>query len=297
MSLDQLLTLVELMTLNALLAYSAYIVLSGGTFSLGFVAFVGVGLYTGALLYVHTGLGMLVAVPVAVAIALVVALLVSKPLARLSGIYLAIATVSLVAVTQVVLVNWRSFTNGTAGIYSIPLRTELPTLLACLALLVVVLRRIDRSSLGRAIRMTRLDPLIAGAMGLDVPRLRLQLLLASSALAAAAGVLRVYYFGFTTPQEVGFTLLVQLLAMVLLGGVEHWSGPLIGAAVFTFLPELLSPLGPWREVANGIALLIVVIGLPNGISGTVVKAFRSRRAAARKDEVATLQAGAGAKAS
>lgn len=273
-------TQLALLMMNALLAYSVYLVLSGGTFSLGYVAFIGLGMYTAALFATALSLGFWASLAAAAGIAAVAAYLLNKPLERLSGIYLAIATVSLVAVFRVVLINWRSLTKGALGIHGVPLVVDWPHLLLATAIVIAALLVVERSNVGRAIRMTRMDPMVASSMGVDVPRLQLGLFVFSSVLASVGGVMRAHYLGFAVPDEVGFGLLVRLLAMVLLGGVVHWSGPLVGAAFFTWLPELLKPLGAGREIANGLLLLVVIILLPNGIVGAI-QDFRRRAGSAR----------------
>jgi branched-chain amino acid transport system permease protein len=262
-------TLIELWLLNCLLAYSAYVVLNGGSFSFAYVAFIAIGAYTAAIVIVKEGGSTVTAVLIAPVLCAVIALLLARPLERLSGVYLAIVSISFVGLIQVLLINLESLTGGALGMAGIPLIVEMWWLGIAVVVVALVVRQIERSNLGRAIRMTRVDPLVAGAMGVNVRRVRLWLFTGSAALAGVAGVIRAHYFGFVTPSEYGFNLVVLLLAMVIIGGVGSWVGPLIGAFIFTMLPEWLRSFGDWRDVVTGVLLLLIIIVSREGVAGTI----------------------------
>lgn len=270
-------TLVELWLLNSLLAYSAYIVLNGGAFSFAYVAFIAVGAYSAGIVTAKHGGSIWEAMLVGIVISGVAALLIARPLERLSGVYLAITSVSLVGLVQVLLVNLQGLTGGPLGIAGVPLILQLWHLVLAVVIVAVVLRQVERSNLGRAIRMTRLDPLVAGAMGVNTRRVRLWLSVASAMLAAAAGVLRAHYLGFVTPGDYGFSLVISLLAMVIIGGVGTWSGPLLGAAIFTVLPEWLRSFGGWRDAITGALLLIIVIVSREGLASAIKLEWHKQR--------------------
>ena len=225
MSIEINSTLIELWLLNSILAYSAYIVLTGGAFSFAYVAFIAVGAYTAANLTVKHGHSILWGLVAAPVISAVVALVLAKPLERLSGVYLAIASISVVGIVQVLLVNWTKLTGGPLGIAGIPLVLEPWHLALVVIAIALTVRQLERSNLGRAIRMTRLDPIVAGTMGVDVRRVRLWLFVGSAVLGSWAGVLRAHYFGFVTPDDYGFNLVILLLAMVIIGGVGQLDRP------------------------------------------------------------------------
>jgi len=262
-------TLIELWLLNCLLAYSAYVVLNGGAFSFAYVAFIAIGAYTVAIVTVKEGGSTLEAIVIAPIICGLIALVLARPLERLSGVYLAIVSISFVGLVQVLLVNLEDLTGGALGIAGVPLIVEMWWLALAVVVVALVLRQIERSNLGRAIRMTRVDPLVAGAMGVNVRRVRLWLFVASAALGGVAGVIRANYFGFVTPSDYGFNLVVLLLAMVIIGGVGSWVGPLIGAFIFTMLPEWLRSFGDWRDVVTGALLLLIIIVSREGVAGTI----------------------------
>lgn len=276
LGIDQ--SIVELWLLNSLLAYSAYIVLTSGAFSFAYVAFIAVGAYTAGILATKHGGTLVEALIIAPIISGLVALVIARPLERLSGVYLAIVSVSLVGLVQVLLVNLDKLTNGPLGIAGIPLIIHTWELVLGVVLVALIMRQVERSNLGRAIRMTRLDPLVAGAMGVNVRRVRLWLFVASAVVAAIAGVLRGYYLGFIVPTDYGFDLVILLLAMVIIGGVGSWVGPLIGAAIFTLLPQWLQSFGDWRDVITGVLLLIIIIVSREGLASAIALQWHRQRA-------------------
>ena len=260
-------TLDELWLLGCLLAYSAYIVLNGGSFTLAYVAFVATGAYVAAIGATRHGLTLWTGLLIAPVLAAALALLIARPLERLSGIYLSIASVGVVGLSQVLLINLDEQTGGALGIPAIPLTVGLWHLAAAVAIVALLVRQVERSDLGRGIRMMRIDPLLAGALGVNVRRLRVWLFVGSAIVGAEAGVLRAHYFGFVTPSDYGFHLVVTLLATVIIGGVGSWIGPLLGAAIFTLLPEWLRSFGDWRDAVTGGLLLLIIIVSREGLMG------------------------------
>ena len=119
----------------------------------------------------------------------------------------------------------------------------------------------------------------------------LALIVVSATVAAIAGAMQAYWLGFVSPSQYSFHQLVIILAMVIVGGVDHWSGPLLGAFVFTVLPEVLRPFGLWSEVASGVVLLVIVIAAPRGIAGSIRSwsVHHRGRAAAQLDVDAEVQ--------
>jgi branched-chain amino acid transport system permease protein len=284
-------TLVELWLLNCLLAYSAYIVLTGGSFTLAYVAFIAIGAYTAGIGVTEHGFSLAEGLLVAPVCAGALALLIGRPLERLSGIYLSIASVGVVGLVQVLLLNLDGTTGGALGIPGINPPVSIALLVVAVVLVAIALRQVQHSNVGRAIRMTRIDPLVAGAMGVNVKRLRLWLFFGSAIIGCEAGVLRAHYFGFVTPEDYGFDMVVQLLAMVIIGGMGSWVGPLVGAAIFTLLPEWLRSFGDWRDVVTGVLLLAIIIVSREGVVGALrVQAHRQRQRLARRNRAVAAAA-------
>jgi branched-chain amino acid transport system permease protein len=271
-------TTIELFLLNCLMAYSAYVVLTGGAFSFAYVAFIGTGAYIAGVGTVHHGFTFVESLVIAPVVCAIAAAIIAQPLERLSGVYLAIASVSLVGLFQVLLINLEGVTGGALGVVAIPLWTTDVILFVAVVIVAAAMWLIARSRLGSEIRAMRVDPIVAQSMGVNVPRLKLSLFVGSAFLAAIAGVLRAYYFGYVVPGDYGFNLVILLLAMVIIGGVGSWPGPLIGAAIFTLLPEWLEPLGEWRNLVTGALLLLIVIVSREGVLGALHQWFYRLRA-------------------
>lgn len=260
-------TLLALLCLNALLAYSGFIPISGGSFSLSFVAFVGFGAYVAGILSVDHGIGLAPAIIVAPISGALIALAFAKPLERLSGMYLALVSVAIISIFKVLAINLTSLTGGALGKLGIAPAIGLRVLIPAVAIVAGAMALVQHSALGRAMRMARSDPLAAGSMGINVVRLRMWLFVASAGLASGGGVLRAYYYGSVIPVDYSFDLLVVLLAIVILGGIGRWAGPIVGALVWTLLPEWLRPMERWRDVGIGLVLLVVILALPQGVVG------------------------------
>ena len=261
------LTLFELFLMNALMAYSAYLGMVSGAFSIAYVAFIGTGAYIAAILSTDHGFALIPNLVVAPVVCAAAALALVRPLERLSGIYLAIASVGIVALFQILLFNFDELTGGAEGVTNVPLSIEPWILVVAVVLVALVLRQVQRSDIGRAIRMARLDPIVAVSLGVNIRRLALWCFVASAFVGGIAGTLRAHYFGFVSPEVYGFELVVLLLAMVVVGGVGSWVGPLIGAAIFTLLPEWLAEFGAWRDVIVGALLLLIIIVTREGLTG------------------------------
>ena len=268
-------TVVELWLLNCILAYSAYAVLNGGTFSLATVAFVALGGYTAGIMAIHSGGPLVLQIVVAGVIAAVAGFAIARPLERVSGVYLALTSLSLVGLVQVLLTNF-NFTGGAVGLVSIPLDIHMWMLIVAVVVIALGARQVERSRVGRAIRMVRLDPVVAGSVGVNVRRVRVWLFVVSAVIGAVGGVLQAHYFGFVLPDNYGFDLVINLLAMVIVGGLGSWQGPLVGAAIFTIVPQWLLSFGDWSNAVLGLILLVVVIVTREGIVGTIRLEWHNR---------------------
>lgn len=281
-------TIVQLWLLNCAMSYSAFLGMASGAFSIAYVAFIGLGAYTAAILSTEHGFSMAENLAVAPVLCAIVALILVRPLERLSGVYLAVASVGIVALFQVLLFNLSGLTKGAAGIPNIPLSAGTWVLALAVAILALLIRQLERSDLGRAIRMTRLDPIVAASLGVNVRRARLLLFVASAFVGGIAGVLRAHYFGYVSPEAYSFDLVVLLLAMVVMGGIGSWIGPIVGAAIFTLLPQWLQSFGVWRDLVTGALLLAIVVLTREGLVGATRYAwYRLRRRMAYQAAYAT----------
>lgn len=249
---------------NGILALSVYVVLAVGQLSLGQAAFMGVGAYTGALLSVKFGVPFGVAMLASAVVPALLALVVGGPTLRLTGVYLAIATIGLGEITRIVFLNW-DYAGGALGLSSIPERGGVVAIYGTLAVLLVGLTLVARSRVGRAMEAMREDEAAAGVMGVNLPRYRLVALVVSSAMAGVAGCLSAHVSSFIGPNEYGFEAAVTILSYALLGGIGSPLAPVLGSTILTLLPEVLRPLADFRLMVNGLIIVLAVLFMPRGI--------------------------------
>ena len=251
--------------INALLALSIWLTLSCGMLSIGNAAFMGMGAYTAALLTMNLGWPFPISLLAGMIVPALLAFIIGKPTLRLSGIYLAMATLGFGEVVRIVLLNWESLTGGALGLNGIPQLTQWWHVLIALTLTLAILWRMRRSKVGRAFEAIKEDETAAGLMGIDVAGTRMLAFVLGAAIAGLAGGLDAHLTFFIGPQEFGFDRGVDILTMAILGGIGGLPGPVLGAAILTLLPELLRSLRDFRLVVNGLILVVIVLFLPKGI--------------------------------
>ena len=266
--------LVHALGVNGLLALSMYVVLAVGQLSLGQAAFMGLGAYSSALMTLKLGLPFALVLPLSVVVPVLFALAIGVPTLRLSGVYLAIATIGLGEVLRSVYLNV-DLVGGALGLSGIPERAASWMIYAALGAAVLILWLIARSGVGRAMEAMREDETAAQVMGVPVRRYKMGALLASAVLAGLAGCFGAHVSSFIGPNEYGFEPAVTILSFVLLGGIGTPLAPVLGAWVLTLLPELLRGFSDVRLVVNGVIIVLAVLFLPNGLL-----ALRMRRRAA-----------------
>ena len=257
-------TLIYTLGINGLLALSMYVVLAVGQLSLGQAAFMGLGAYTSALITLKLGLPFPVALAGALIVPALAALIIGAPTLRLSGVYLALATIGLGEMQRIFFVN-SDFTGGALGLSGIPTRGGFLTIYGSLALALAGFTCLARSKAGRAMEAMREDELAAGALGVNLPAWKLGALVASAMLAGLAGALNAHVTSFISPNDYGFDTAVSILSFALLGGIGSPFGPVLGAAILTLLPEVLRPLADYRLVVNGLIIVLAVIFMPRGL--------------------------------
>ncbi len=251
---------------------------TAGQVSLGQAGFFAIGAYASALLTTDRGWNFWPAFAVAGLVAAVAGAVVVAPAVRLSGHYVAIATLGIGAMVVAVILNWEGLTHGPLGIFGIPAPTlfgrEIVTprdyyvlsgavLLACGALV----GRLQGSHLGWAWRGIREDEVAARGVGVD-PAAHKALAFALGALVSGlAGSLLAHQFTFISPDVFGFQVSLLALTIVVLGGMSNILGGVLAAAVLVGLPELFRPLQEVRILAYGLALLFLVRFRPQGLLG------------------------------
>ncbi|WP_158744613.1 branched-chain amino acid ABC transporter permease [Acidisphaera sp. L21] len=266
--------LVHALGVNGLLALSMYVVLAVGQLSLGQAAFMGLGAYSSVLMTQQLGLPFWAVLPLSVLAPVVFALVIGLPTLRLSGVYLAIATIGLGEVLRAVYLNVDLF-GGALGLSGIPERADNTMIYGLLLAAILALWLVGRSGIGRAMEAMREDETAAAVMGVNLLRYKMGALVASAALAGLAGCLNAHVSSFIGPGEYGFEPAVTILSYALLGGIGTPIASVVGAFILTLLPELLRELSDLRLVLNGVIIVVAVLFLPGG-----VLPFRLRRRAA-----------------
>jgi len=251
--------------INALLALSIWLTLSCGLLAMANAAFMGIGAYTASLLTMNAGASFPVALLGGIAAPVAAALIIGAPTLRLSGVYLAMATLGFGEVVRVMILNADTWTGGALGLNGIPQLTQWWHVVAALVLVLLLLWRLRRSRIGRAFEAIKEDQIAASLMGIGVMAHKMLAFALGAGIAGLAGALSAHLTFFIGPSEFGFDRGVDILTMAILGGTGGLSGPVLGAAIITLLPELLRSFKDFRLMLNGAILVLIVLFLPKGI--------------------------------
>ena len=266
------------LSLNLLIGYA-------GLFSVGHGAFYGIGAYAAAILSTRYGLPFWVEVFAASAIAGAVGYVIGRPILRLRGDHLALATFGLAVIALSVFNNWTDLTRGPLGIRGIPkvslfsltldsLWSYALLVTVCVAVTLLFLWRITHSPFGKVLEAIREDDVAALAVGKNITRFKVVAFVTSSSFAGLAGVLYDHYATYIDPSTfvTGESFLV--FSMVVFGGMGSNLGSMVGAAVLVSLPELLRFVGlpgniaaQMRDVIYGALIVIVINWRPQGLLG------------------------------
>jgi branched-chain amino acid transport system permease protein len=264
--------LVFFLGINGILGLSIYASLAGGQLSLAQASFMGIGAYTATLLTLKQGLPFPLAIAAGALVPALIAVPLGLPVLRLSGVFLAIATIGFGEVVRVVILNLE-VTGGALGLPGIPPQTRLWHIVLVLGVSLFVFWRLRSSREGYALEAMREDEAAARALGIDVTRYKLWTFVAGAVLAGLAGGLAAHATFFIGPNEYGFERAVSILVYAIVGGTTSFWGPIGGSLLLTLLPEVLRGLGVTagavRLFVNGLVLLLVILFAPNGLTGLV----------------------------
>jgi branched-chain amino acid transport system permease protein len=275
------------LTIDILIAalFTASLVLiagTGGMISFGHAAYFGIGAYATALATLH-GYPFVAALALAPLSAAVAALAFGVLCMRLSGIYLAMLTLAFAQIAWSIVLQWDAVTGGSNGItgtwppdWLATRRAYYAFVLAIAAAALGALGVVAFTPFGYALRGSRDSPWRAAASGIDVRARRIKALVIAGAFAGLAGSLFAFSKGGTTPDALSIPRSVDALVMMLLGGQNALFGPLLGAAVFTWLQDALARWTEYWRACVGIGILLIVILFPNGIGGALARWPRPR---------------------
>jgi branched-chain amino acid transport system permease protein len=261
--------------LNLLIGYA-------GQISLGHAGFFALGAYGSAILAARYGWPSALSLPVSVAAVAGLAWIVGRPVLRLKGHALAMATLGLGIIVSVVLATEDRITGGPDGMAVPPLwftgeKIWYWIVAAVLLATVWLAQNLIDSPRGRALRALHGAEIAAGAVGIDAARHKLAAFVLSAALAALAGALTAHYSGFITPSKASFLHSIELVTMVVFGGMASTFGAVVGAAVLTTLPQLLTVFKEYEMVMLGALMMLTMIFMPRGLVPTLERAFDAAR--------------------
>lgn len=251
-----------------------------GIVNLAQATFYGIGAYASAYCTVMMGLPSLVGFVVGAVIAMVLAYVIGRPILRLTGYFLALATLALGAVASALFFEWDWLTGGTLGIGGIP-KLELfgfaldrPSryyflvwivAFACMA----TARNLVDSRTGLMLRAMRDSSTAAAALSIDLQSLRTRIFVVCALFGAIAGSLFAHHVSFVSTQSFTVDRSINFLLIPVIGGATSIPGIVAGALFITFLPEFLSKLGDIHQILFGLALVGIVVLLPDGLMGAL----------------------------
>lgn len=261
-----------------------------GQLSLGHAAFMSIGAFTSALFTIKLGMPFSVNLILTGLVTAAVAALIGLPILRLTGDYLAICTLGFAEIVKVVFLNL-DITNRALGLSVPAANTTIPmpvVVLLVVILSIICVTFIHNSRFGRALMAVRGDEIAAEAMGINVTLYKVQSFAIGAFLAGVGGGLYAHFMGYINPSDFGFLKSVDILSMIVLGGLGSITGSVIGAGILSAAPEFLRFMANYRMLVYGGLLVCVMIFRPNGLMGSISFTGLVLRALGRKPHLKTI---------
>jgi branched-chain amino acid transport system permease protein len=272
------------MAINAIIVIGLNLLIGfAGQISLGHAGFLGIGAYASAVLPTHFGWHPLLALLTGAVASALLAALVARPIFKLKGHYLAMATLGLGIIINIALRNEAQWTGGPDGmavpamaLFGIEISNDPQWDWGVAALLLVTvwasLNLID-SPFGRALRALHGSEVASQVVGVDVARYKGAIFVMSAFSASVMGSISAHYIGFISPAYADFFHSIELVTMVVIGGMASVYGSVVGAVLLTALPQALATFEGWETVAFGAILMLCMIFLPRGLVPTLAARF------------------------
>ncbi len=261
--------------INVILASSLNLV-NGftGQFSLGHAGFMAIGAYSASVITSELGASagitgsfiFLLALLSGGLIASFFGLLVGIPSLRLKGDYLAIVTLGFGEIIRVIIQNI-DYLGGARGFTGIAKKTDFFWVFTVVAILMYVLSNLIRSTYGKGFLAVRDDEVAAEAMGINTTRYKVVAFVTGAFFAGIAGGLYAHFVTYVNPSQFSFVKSIEIVVMVIIGGMGHNVGVFISAVLLTVLPEALRPIAEYRMVIYSLALVVIMIARPQGLFG------------------------------
>lgn len=266
--------------LNLLIGYA-------GRISLGHAGFFGIGAYSSAILTMHYRWPALAALAAGAGLAGLFAFVIARPVLRLRGHYLAMATLGVGIIVSIVLSHQTDLTGGPDGmpvgklqVFGFTPRGDLAWYAivgGALWLSVWFALNVIDSPMGRALRSLHSSEVAAQMSAIDTTRYKVLVFVVSAVFASIAGSLFAHYEGFVTPRVADFLSSIGYVVMVVLGGMASTFGAVLGAAILTALPQLLAGLQDYETMIFGLILIVTMIFMPRGLLPSILALARRAR--------------------
>jgi branched-chain amino acid transport system permease protein len=270
--------IIQMIAVNAILALGLNLVFGHtGQISIGQAGFYALGAYVSAILEVKLAVPFIIAWPSAVVFTCLVAYAIGKPILKLHGHYLAMATIAFGMIIESLATNWLPVTSGHDGIY-IPVRQILGNLVVdnlfiiivvATALLFIICENIEASRIGRAIRSVRENEMGAAAIGIEHSKYKVMMFVVAGAFSSVAGIFYAHMNTVITPEVFNMHTSIQILMMVVLGGIGSNLGVVFAAVIITVLPELLYGFAEYNILVYGVLVCLVLVFAPRGLFGFI----------------------------
>ena len=256
-------SLLVILSINVIMAYAAALPLVAGQLNLGAAGFMAVGAYVAAYGSNELGLPIPVAILIGSLVSGVIALVIGVPVLRTSGIYLALATFALGQILVAVFLNLEIV--GAAQGYPVFGFIEMPAIALTAIAIVLALFVLSQTRFWLYLTAIKNDPTVCDLFGVEVKNVQLAAFVLGGMLAAIAGGLQAHYLSYIEAQSFGALLSIYTVLFVILGGTQTVVGPLVGAAFFTFLPEVLRAGEEWRYLIFAAFIIGFMVLRPEGM--------------------------------
>lgn len=256
--------------INIILAVSLNLITGfTGQFSLGHAGFMSIGAYTCALITLNmdTPFSFIIGLIAGAILAAIVGLLIGIPTLRLKGDYLAIATLGLAQIIEIIIRNL-DFTGGPRGLANIPQYANWTWLFLFTVITVVIISNFINSSHGRACISVREDEIAAEAVGINTTKYKVLAFIIGAFFAGIAGALYASYFYYIKPDLFGFLKSIDILVIVVLGGMGSISGSILAAILLVIISTYLQSFAEFRMIIYSVILVLIMIFKPQGLMGS-----------------------------
>jgi len=260
--------------INIILAVSLNLITGfTGQFSLGHAAFMSIGAYTSGILTAKLGLPFIVGIIGAALVAAFAGVLIGGPTLRLKGDYLAIATLGFGEIVRIIGLNW-DYAGGAMGLNDIPRYTTWTWLFAMIVITVVVISNFISSYNGRAVISIKEDEIASTSMGVNASYYKVLVFSMGAFFAGIAGALYANFFYFIKPDSFGFMKSVDILVIVVLGGLGSIRGSIISAIVLSLISLSLQGIPSLRMVIYAVILFVMMVYKPQKWFGKLKRTIR-----------------------